>query len=120
MVLGALVGGGKGAETEWASCASPRGLWKNSGLHARSVRTWKFGALFRRGLVPDCYLYSVWVLPVGARKFGFSGRWLHGILLGETVHMKVNSSVRNFWFDSGYMLCVSTPCFWTNCTQFSR
>ena len=40
MVLGVLVGGGKGAETEWASCVSPRGLWKNSGLHARAVRTW--------------------------------------------------------------------------------
>ena len=37
MVLGALVGGGKGAETERVSCVSPRGLWKNSGLHALEV-----------------------------------------------------------------------------------
>ena len=73
MVLGALVGGGKGAETERASCVSSRGLWKNSGLHARTVRTWKIGVFFRRGLVPDCFLYCVWVLPVGVRKFGFSG-----------------------------------------------
>ena len=26
-----------------------------SGLHARVVRTWKFGALFRSGLVSDSY-----------------------------------------------------------------
>ena len=42
MVLGALVGGGKGAETESASCASPRGLWKNSGLHALEVPQFQF------------------------------------------------------------------------------
>ena len=42
MVLEALVGGGKGAETESASCASPRGLWKNSGLHALEVPQFQF------------------------------------------------------------------------------
>ena len=74
MVLGALVGGGKGTETESGLHASVHGgSWKNSCLHARAVRTWKFGALFRRGLVPDCYLYGVWVVPVGTRKIGSSG-----------------------------------------------
>ena len=75
MVLGALGGGGKAAETERGLHASVYGaFWKNSGLHACAVPTWKFGALFRRGLVHDCYLYSVWVLPVGAWEIGSSGR----------------------------------------------
>ena len=42
MVLGALVGGGKGAETERASCVSPRCFWKNSGLHALEVPQFQF------------------------------------------------------------------------------
>ena len=49
-------------------------FWKNSGLHARAVRTWKSGAFFRRGLVSDSYLFSVRVLPCGVRKNGSSGR----------------------------------------------
>ena len=32
----------------------------------------------------------------------------------------VNSSVRNSWLDSGYMLHVRTPCFWTNFPSFLR
>ena len=27
---------------------------------------------------------------------------------------------RNAWLDSGYMFCISTWRFWTNCTQFLR
>ena len=61
-----------GSRLSWgASCVSPRRFWKNSGLHARAVRTWEFGALFRRGLVSDSYLYSVWVLLCGVRNWFF-------------------------------------------------
>ena len=46
-------------------------FWKNSGLHARAVRICKSGAIFRRGLVSDCHLFSAWVLPCGVQKIGF-------------------------------------------------
>ena len=58
MVLRALVGGGKGAETERASCVSPWCLLKNSGLHALEVPQFhrKSGGLFR--FPPVTYTHS--------------------------------------------------------------
>ena len=68
LVVVAPFGGVKGDKTERSHHASVHGcFWKNSGLHARAVRTRISGASFLRGLVSDSYLFSVWVLPCGVR-----------------------------------------------------
>ena len=56
-----------GAQRQWIrlswssgpSCVSPRRLWEEFWLLARAVRTWKYGASFRPGLVSDSYLFYV-------------------------------------------------------------
>ena len=60
-----------------------------SGLHARVVRTWKFGALFRSGLVSDSYLFYVWVLPCGVQCIGLREVTLPGAqhLVGQWIHV---------------------------------
>ena len=93
------------------------GFWMDSGLHARAVRTWKYGTLFRPGLVSESYLLYVWVLPCGVRKIGSSERhnFSHGFATpGSTVdtcYASVHLACgRNFFYadvDSDPEVCFS-------------
>ena len=85
-----------------------------SGLHARVVRTWKFGALFRSGLVSDSYLFFVWVLPCGVqcnwilremtlpRAQHLVRQWIHVMLqytwlLDDFPTISTSTWTRNLW-----------------------
>ena len=62
-----------------------------------------------------------WFGPVGAVDYGGCGSIKSGHYFHDPLAFgRGYSSLRNAWLDSGYMLCVSSWCFWTVCPCFLR
>ena len=112
-----------------SSCVSPRRLLGEFWIRARAVRTWKLGALFRRGLVPGrhasvsgCCLEEYSTLdPLGdvfSRAQCLARQWIQVMQSGYYREEDDFSYVRNARLHSGYMLCYGTPGFWTNFEVF--
>ena len=91
-----VLGGRRGAAALGSSsCVSLHGFWRIS-CFPYVVHTWKFGALFRRGLVSGSLVSGVWVLLVKFRYWIFREMLpLFGApLLGSTVNT-CSASVRD-------------------------
>ena len=76
---------------------------------AYEVHTWKFGALFRRGLVSGSLVSGVWVLLVEFRYWIFRemlAAFLWSAMLGSTVNT-YSASVRDAFGRIAHNFCVA-------------